>query len=234
VIRVEYDWTATEPGTAVVETVATAPDREPQGLEPPSATVDSDALNTFIRTVESAANVEPFQTVQGADRVVTMQLAIGWRSDPSSEDPVTPRTDRNRRRRSACEAGPGGIDVETRAVRSAVGNRRSLGDSVQHGLDSLVGPIGDASLLVVRLYYAMLGELGEVGVGELDGEFVPPHRSVTGARFGLVQSVDEVAHPNLPLPAVAEVLEKLSTTSVRDEAETRVQISVLHDRVDAT
>jgi len=62
-----------EPGTAVIETVATASDREPQGLEPPSATVDSDALNTFIRTVESAANVEPFQTVQGADRVVTVQ-----------------------------------------------------------------------------------------------------------------------------------------------------------------
>jgi hypothetical protein len=33
---------------------------------------------------------------------------------------------------------------------------------------------------------------------------------------------------------VAEVLEKLSTTSVRDEAETRVQISVLHDRLYAT
>jgi hypothetical protein len=72
VIRVEYDWTATEPGTAVVETVAIASDREPQGLKPPSATVDSDALNTFIRTVESAANVEPSQTVQVADRVVTL------------------------------------------------------------------------------------------------------------------------------------------------------------------
>ena len=48
-IRAEYDWTATTPSTAVIETVAVASDREPTGIEPLYEVIDPDALDALVR-----------------------------------------------------------------------------------------------------------------------------------------------------------------------------------------
>jgi len=49
-IRVEYDWTATAPSSAVIETVAVASDREPTRFEPLYGAIDPDALNALVRS----------------------------------------------------------------------------------------------------------------------------------------------------------------------------------------
>ena len=50
-IRMEYDWTATTPSVAVIETVAVARNREPTRLEPLYEAVDPDALDALIRSI---------------------------------------------------------------------------------------------------------------------------------------------------------------------------------------
>ena len=50
-IRAEFDWSDVPPSIAIIETVAIAANREPTGLEPLHETVDSDALDTLIRSV---------------------------------------------------------------------------------------------------------------------------------------------------------------------------------------
>ena len=49
-IRAEYDWTATTPSTAVIETVAIASNRELTGIEPLYEVIDPDALDTLIQS----------------------------------------------------------------------------------------------------------------------------------------------------------------------------------------
>lgn len=49
-ILATYDWSSTAPSTGVVETVATAGDREPTALEPLYASVDPDALDALVRS----------------------------------------------------------------------------------------------------------------------------------------------------------------------------------------
>lgn len=53
-IRAEFDWADVDPSTAVVETVATAADRDPMELEPLYNTVDTDALDNLLRSGNSA------------------------------------------------------------------------------------------------------------------------------------------------------------------------------------
>jgi|AntRauTorcE11898_2_1112593.scaffolds.fasta_scaffold04574_6 hypothetical protein len=49
-IRAEYDWTATTPTTAVIETVAIASNRKPTGIEPLYEVIDPDALDALVRS----------------------------------------------------------------------------------------------------------------------------------------------------------------------------------------
>lgn len=54
-IRAEFDWSEVTPSTAVVETVAIAADREPTVLEPLYETIDPDALDMLIRSMETSS-----------------------------------------------------------------------------------------------------------------------------------------------------------------------------------
>ena len=47
-VRVEYDWAATTPSAAVVETVGVATDEDPLDLPPLYRRVDSDALDVVL------------------------------------------------------------------------------------------------------------------------------------------------------------------------------------------
>lgn len=49
-VRGQYDWSMTEPSTAVIETVAEARNRDPTELEPLYEAVDSDALDALVRS----------------------------------------------------------------------------------------------------------------------------------------------------------------------------------------
>ena len=72
-IRMEYDWTATTPSVAVIETVAVARNREPTRLEPLYEVVDPDALDALVRSSEDS-QVADGTTVafEVADRSVTV------------------------------------------------------------------------------------------------------------------------------------------------------------------
>ena len=52
VVRQEYDWTATSPSSAVIETVSRALDRAPTSFGPLYESIDPDALNTVIESTE--------------------------------------------------------------------------------------------------------------------------------------------------------------------------------------
>ena len=49
-IRAEYDWTATTPSAAVIETVAIASNRKLTGIEPLHEVIDPDALDALIQS----------------------------------------------------------------------------------------------------------------------------------------------------------------------------------------
>ncbi|WP_340101303.1 HalOD1 output domain-containing protein [Salinibaculum salinum] len=48
-----YDWSATHPSTAVVETVSAATDTEPTNLDTLQYAIDADALDTILQDSES-------------------------------------------------------------------------------------------------------------------------------------------------------------------------------------
>lgn len=52
-IREEYDWSSTEPSTAVVEVVATAANCAPTDTEPLYDAIDPDALDALIGSAET-------------------------------------------------------------------------------------------------------------------------------------------------------------------------------------
>lgn len=66
-IRADYDWTAIQPSTAVIETVAVALDQEPTATQPLYEAVDPDALNTLIRSADPGS--------AGDDITVTFRFA---------------------------------------------------------------------------------------------------------------------------------------------------------------
>jgi hypothetical protein len=51
-IRADFDWSAVDPSTAVVETVAIAADRKPTTIQPLYDAIDPGALDTFLRSGE--------------------------------------------------------------------------------------------------------------------------------------------------------------------------------------
>lgn len=54
-VRAEIDWAEVSPSTAVAETVVIASEREPTGLEPLYKSIDRDALDTLIRSMETVS-----------------------------------------------------------------------------------------------------------------------------------------------------------------------------------
>lgn len=52
-IREEYDWSSTDPSTAVVEVVATAANCPPTATEPLYNAIDPDALDGLVRSAET-------------------------------------------------------------------------------------------------------------------------------------------------------------------------------------
>lgn len=70
VVRAQYEWSSTEPSTAVIEAVSTVVNREPTDLEPLYDAIDPDALNALVGTegADAAVSVSfPF-----VDRLVTV------------------------------------------------------------------------------------------------------------------------------------------------------------------
>jgi len=57
-IRHEYDWSTTNPSTAVVRSVALAANRDPRDLEILQQAVDTDGLDTIMKT-DSTAGSDP-------------------------------------------------------------------------------------------------------------------------------------------------------------------------------
>ena len=55
-VRAQYDWSSTTPSTAVIETVAIVVDRVPTTLEPLYESLDTDALDTLLRSTSSASS----------------------------------------------------------------------------------------------------------------------------------------------------------------------------------
>jgi hypothetical protein len=49
-VRGQYDWSVTEPSTAIVEMVAEARNRDPTELEPLYGAVNADALDAIVRS----------------------------------------------------------------------------------------------------------------------------------------------------------------------------------------
>lgn len=88
-IRSQYDWSTISPSTAVVETVATAVDRETTDLDSLYETLDPDALDTIVQSNRSTRAL--------ADTTVSFTFA-GRRVTVHStgEVVVAPGTDRGR------------------------------------------------------------------------------------------------------------------------------------------
>lgn len=55
--RTTYDWESTEPSTGVIETVADATDSEPLALPELYETVESDALDSLLRSSDAVISV---------------------------------------------------------------------------------------------------------------------------------------------------------------------------------
>lgn len=73
-VRAQYEWSSTAPSTAVIETVAAAVNREPTNLEPLYESLDSDSLDTLLRSTGCASEDAETVTVSFsfADRQVTV------------------------------------------------------------------------------------------------------------------------------------------------------------------
>ncbi|MEZ3117172.1 HalOD1 output domain-containing protein [Halobaculum sp. MBLA0147] len=70
-VRVEYDWTAVAPSSAVVETVAEAVGQEPETLPTLHDAVDPDGLDGLIRSGDPDLD-GPSVTLWYADTLVTV------------------------------------------------------------------------------------------------------------------------------------------------------------------
>jgi hypothetical protein len=60
VVREQYEWSSTDPATAVIEAVSAVVDRDPTEIEPLYGTIDPDALNSAIRSGADAATTVSF------------------------------------------------------------------------------------------------------------------------------------------------------------------------------
>lgn len=83
-IQAEFDWSEVSPSTAVVETVAIAVDSEPTVLEPLYETVDPDALDTLIRSLETNSTDEDATVtfaLDGHEVTVRRDGTVGVRPD---------------------------------------------------------------------------------------------------------------------------------------------------------
>ena len=60
VVRAQYEWSSTDPSTAVIEAVSAVVEREPTKIEPLYSTIDPDALNAAIRSGSDAATTVSF------------------------------------------------------------------------------------------------------------------------------------------------------------------------------
>lgn len=79
-IREEYDWSSTEPSTAVVEVVATASNCAPTATEPLYDAIDPDALDALVGSAETRPTD------------VTVEFAFaGYNVTVSSDDSVMVR-----------------------------------------------------------------------------------------------------------------------------------------------
>lgn len=52
-VREDFDWSSTEPSTAVVQLVATASNAEPTAIEPIYGAVDPDALDALVGAADT-------------------------------------------------------------------------------------------------------------------------------------------------------------------------------------
>lgn len=85
IVRMAYDWTTTRPSIAVVETVAAADDCDPTALEPLFNTLDSEALDTLIRSGNrgAAADIrvsfalDEYEVVVRTDGVGSGSVVVG-------------------------------------------------------------------------------------------------------------------------------------------------------------
>jgi len=73
-VRAQYDWSATTPSVAVIEIVARAVDREPTTLKPLYESLDSDALDSLLRSTGSVS--EDAQTVTVSFRFADRQVTV--------------------------------------------------------------------------------------------------------------------------------------------------------------
>ncbi|MFO7927219.1 MAG: HalOD1 output domain-containing protein [Halobacteriota archaeon] len=88
IVRAQYEWSSTDPTTAVIETVSAAADREATELEPLYDAIDPDALNALVRSevpTDHDATVEI--SFRFAERRVTVHNTgeIEVRSTPARE-----------------------------------------------------------------------------------------------------------------------------------------------------
>jgi hypothetical protein len=73
-IRGRYDWSATAPSTAVVETVGDAVGCDPMRLPPLYDVVDPDALDTLVRSTDTRGTDQHTSvSFRFADRQVTVR-----------------------------------------------------------------------------------------------------------------------------------------------------------------
>ena len=72
-VRAQYDWAATPPPIAVIETIAVTLDRKTTALEPLYESVDPDALDALLQSKGSSATPSELTvTFTVADRQVTV------------------------------------------------------------------------------------------------------------------------------------------------------------------
>ena len=74
-----YEWSSTSPSTAVIETVAIAVNREPTALEPLYESLDSDALDTLLRSTGSTS--KDAGTVTISFKYAGQQVTVHSRGD---------------------------------------------------------------------------------------------------------------------------------------------------------
>lgn len=72
-VRAQYDWSSTPPSTGVVETVSRAVDRDPNALEPLYESIDPDALDAIVGSLNSRrAREDTTVSLVFAERRVTV------------------------------------------------------------------------------------------------------------------------------------------------------------------
>lgn len=82
--RATYDWESTEPSTGVVETVADATGREPLALPRLYGAVDSDALDSLLRSSDRETSVS--FAFAGCEVTARSDGEVAVRPDPPSHD----------------------------------------------------------------------------------------------------------------------------------------------------